>query len=241
MKLDVSRNSFEKKPSNIKFHENLCSGGRVVACGRTDGQTDRQTKLTVVFRNFANAPKNSDTESWGNKQEWLQCQRSEHAEQADEWHCTEPLLSRLPRSSFRCRCIPISSVCIQATHVGPKWRAIVWVFNVLETSKAQWSLYIPHSGHYTHRTAVTIRTAQWSPYVPHSGHYTYRQFNIQKPHVMPSQCTEVLRKNFGQFIQYLWMCTVMKLERSGQQIKNAWKVLKCGAGEGWRRSVGQIM
>ena len=23
--------------------------------------------------------------------------------------------------------------------------------------------------------------------------------------------------------------------------RNTWKVLKCGAGEGWRRSVGQIM
>ena len=34
---------------------------------------------------------------------------------------------------------------------------------------------------------------------------------------------------------------VLKLGRSGQQIRNAWTVLKCGAGEGWRRSVGQIM
>ena len=25
------------------------------------------------------------------------------------------------------------------------------------------------------------------------------------------------------------------------QIINAWKALKCGAGEGWRRSVGPIM
>jgi len=31
------------------------------------------------------------------------------------------------------------------------------------------------------------------------------------------------------------------LGRSGQQIRNAWKVLKCGAGEGWRRSVRPIM
>ena len=38
-----------------------------------------------------------------------------------------------------------------------------------------------------------------------------------------------------------WLCMVLKLERSGQQIRNAWKVLKCGAGEGWRRSVGPIM
>jgi len=26
-----------------------------------------------------------------------------------------------------------------------------------------------------------------------------------------------------------------------KQIRNIWKVLKCGAGEGWRRSVGPIM
>ena len=26
-----------------------------------------------------------------------------------------------------------------------------------------------------------------------------------------------------------------------QQIRNTWKVLKCGTGEGWRRSVGSIM
>ena len=27
----------------------------------------------------------------------------------------------------------------------------------------------------------------------------------------------------------------------GQQMRNTWKVLKCGAGEGWRRSVVPIM
>ena len=26
-----------------------------------------------------------------------------------------------------------------------------------------------------------------------------------------------------------------------KQIRNTWKVLKCGAGEGWKRSVGPIM
>jgi hypothetical protein len=31
---------------------------------------------------------------------------------------------------------------------------------------AQWSLYVPHSGHYKYRTVVTICTAQWSLYVP---------------------------------------------------------------------------
>jgi hypothetical protein len=35
-----------------------------------------------------------------------------------------------------------------------------------------------------------------------------------------------------------WLCMVLKLERFGQQIRNTWKVLKWGAGEGWRRSFG---
>jgi len=42
---------------------------------------------------------------------------------------------------------------------------------------------------------------------------------------------------------YLWSIVfmVLKLGPFGQQIRNTWKVLKCGAGEGWRRSVGPIM
>jgi hypothetical protein len=39
---------------------------------------------------------------------------------------------------------------------------------------AQWSLYVPNSGHYMYRTVVTICTAQRSLYVPNSGHYMYR-------------------------------------------------------------------
>ena len=38
--------------SNTKFLENLSSGSPVVPCGEAD-----QTKLTVAFCNFANAPK----------------------------------------------------------------------------------------------------------------------------------------------------------------------------------------
>jgi hypothetical protein len=34
---------------------------------------------------------------------------------------------------------------------------------------------------------------------------------------------------------------VLKLGSFGQWIRNTWRVLKCGAGEGWRRSVGPIM
>jgi hypothetical protein len=33
---------------------------------------------------------------------------------------------------------------------------------------------------------------------------------------------------------------VLKLEHFGQ-IRNRWKVMKCGAEKGWRRSVGPIM
>jgi len=54
---------FRKK--NSKFHENPCSGSRIVPCGRTDGRnTDSRTgmaKLIVSFRNFANAPKGWNT------------------------------------------------------------------------------------------------------------------------------------------------------------------------------------
>ena len=56
MKIEFSRQFFEKY-SDIKFHENPCSGSRVVRWGQTDGRTDL-TKLIFSFRNFANAPIN---------------------------------------------------------------------------------------------------------------------------------------------------------------------------------------
>jgi hypothetical protein len=34
---------------------------------------------------------------------------------------------------------------------------------------------------------------------------------------------------------------ILKLGRFGQQIRKTWKDLKCGAGGGWKRSVGLIM
>jgi hypothetical protein len=42
-------------------YKNPSSGNRVVPCGQTDGQTDRETgmtKLIVAFRNAAKASKN---------------------------------------------------------------------------------------------------------------------------------------------------------------------------------------
>ena len=52
MKLEFYWQIFDKS-SNIKFHENLSSGSRVVLCERTDTK-----KLIVAFRNFVNARKN---------------------------------------------------------------------------------------------------------------------------------------------------------------------------------------
>jgi hypothetical protein len=40
----------KKKSSNVKFHQNLSSGSRVVPCGHDEA--------IVAFPNFANAPKN---------------------------------------------------------------------------------------------------------------------------------------------------------------------------------------
>jgi hypothetical protein len=51
MKFEFFRQIFEKV-SNIKFHQNPSSGSRVISCGQTD-----MTKITVAFRNFADASK----------------------------------------------------------------------------------------------------------------------------------------------------------------------------------------
>ena len=59
------------------------------------------------------------------------------------------------------------------------------------------------NGHCIYRTVVTVCTAQWSLYIPHSGHYFYRQFNIQQLFVLPTQCIYVfcvdLRTNSDYF------------------------------------------
>ena len=59
MKLEFSQQTFEKF-SNLKFHENPFSEGRVVTCGLKDRRTDT-TKLLVFSRKFANVPKNMQT------------------------------------------------------------------------------------------------------------------------------------------------------------------------------------
>ena len=60
MTLELFRQIFEKY-ANIKFHGNPSNDIGVVPCLLTDrGQTDMK-KLIVIFRNFANAPKNHKT------------------------------------------------------------------------------------------------------------------------------------------------------------------------------------
>jgi hypothetical protein len=55
MKLEFTRHISENS-SNIKFHKIPSSGSRVAPCRRTDRRTDT-TKLLIVIRNSANAPK----------------------------------------------------------------------------------------------------------------------------------------------------------------------------------------
>jgi hypothetical protein len=64
MKLGVSRQIFEK-PSNIKFHENLSSGGEFFHADgrtyrRTDGKKDRHDEANSLSFYTANAPKMAD-------------------------------------------------------------------------------------------------------------------------------------------------------------------------------------
>ena len=54
MKIEFALLIFEKKISNIMFHQNPSRGSRVVPCGRRDGNDEANSR----FRNFANAPKN---------------------------------------------------------------------------------------------------------------------------------------------------------------------------------------
>jgi hypothetical protein len=66
-------------------------------------------------------------------------------------------------------------------------------------------------------------------------------FNKKKKSLFTSQSDLNLRKNLVKC--YIWSIalygagtwTLQKVD------KNKWKVLKCGAGEGWRRSVGPTM
>jgi hypothetical protein len=58
MKLEFFQQIFERY-SNIKYNKNPSSGSRIVPCGQTD-----ITKLTVAFRNSANASKSHRTLWW---------------------------------------------------------------------------------------------------------------------------------------------------------------------------------
>ena len=55
IKLELSRQIFEKKISNIKFDKNPCSGSRIVPCGRTERQTERQNEADSRFSKFCDS------------------------------------------------------------------------------------------------------------------------------------------------------------------------------------------
>jgi len=77
---------------------------------------------------------------------------------------------------------------------------------VVTVCTAQWSLYVPHNGHYMYRTVVTICTAQWSLYVPHSGHYMYRTM-VTMYHPVVTICTASLTFSNSTFCpQTVFMC-----------------------------------
>jgi len=45
MKFEFSEQIFEQS-SNIKFHENLSSGSRIVPCGETDGHDEANSRFS---------------------------------------------------------------------------------------------------------------------------------------------------------------------------------------------------
>ena len=63
----------------------------------------------------------------------------------------------------------------------------------------------------------------------------------KKKNLFTSKLDLNLRKKLVKCYFGEWLCMVLKLGHFGQPIRNTWKVLKCGAGEGWKRSVGPIM
>ena len=92
---------------------------------------------------------------------------------------------------------------------------------VVTVCTAQWSLYVPHSGHYMYHTVVTICTAQWSLCtaqwslctaqwslnVRHSGHYMYR--------TVVNICTTSLTFSNSTFCRHsVFMCFVWIWEQT---------------------------
>ena len=102
--------------------------------------------------------------------------------------------------------------CINPVHIA-QWSLYVphsghYMYRTVVTiCTTQWSLYVPPSGHYMYRTVVTICTAQWSLYVPHSGHYMYRP--------VVTICTASLTFNNSTFCPHsVFMCFVWIWEQT---------------------------
>jgi hypothetical protein len=63
----------------------------------------------------------------------------------------------------------------------------------------------------------------------------------KKKNIFTSKFDLHLRKKLVKC--YIWSIALYGTEKwhLGKQIRNTWEVLKCGAGEEWRRSFGQIV
>jgi len=64
------------------------------------------------------------------------------------------------------------------------------------------------------------------------------QRNIQQKKTL---FTSRLDLNLRKKLVKCYICMVLKLGHFGEKIDITWIVFKCGAGEGWRRSVGPNM
>ena len=115
----------------------------------------RSTTVQATYRN-SSVPKHTPTAMYANK------------------HAHKFAANLVPRSTSRCpACLQVlafpAASAIRVPTCPHTW-GLPQENNILrlmfQPSKAQWSLYVPHSGHYMYRTVVTICTVQWSLYVP---------------------------------------------------------------------------
>jgi hypothetical protein len=77
---------FSKKCSNIKFHENLSNGSRVVSYGQMDGRTDGHDE---ALRNVSKAPNDITGIGWEGM-DWIDV-----AQDKDKWRVVVKMVLNL--------------------------------------------------------------------------------------------------------------------------------------------------
>ena len=140
---------------------------------------------------------------------------------------------RVKFPSLQIMCIGIELICSHAhvvnTHVHTQWVTIKFQEDDLYD--------LDETHNFPHWLAIFISRWLQVYFRPVS---TYHSEELARTvSLYQLMCTKERQR-----ILYSVDCTsrmVLKLGRFGQQIRNTWKVSKCDAGEGWRRSVGPIM